>query len=221
MLAKLMALMLTLLSLGQGAVDGYVNQMNLGGNLFLVNRTYALAEDYVPNDLVTPKVKLDGTNVMMRREAAEALEKLFAGAKEAGYTLSAISGYRSYGRQKSIHNARVRQLGKEAADRISAPPGCSEHQLGLAMDIGCKEALHLTESFGDTPEGKWVAAHCYEYGFIIRYKAEWEDVTGYAYEPWHIRYVGAEHALRIAQLDIPFEYYVSMLRQMQRGRIKE
>ena len=208
MLAKLMALMLTLLSLGQGAVDGYVNQMNLGGNLFLVNRTYALAEDYVPNDLVTPKVKLDGTNVMMRREAAEALEKLFAGAKEAGYTLSAISGYRSYGRQKSIHNARVRQLGKEAADRISAPPGCSEHQLGLAMDLGTKKEIRLTAAFGETPEGQWVAANAHRFGFIIRYKAEWEEITGYAFEPWHIRYVGKDHARNIFNWDIPLEEYI-------------
>ena len=214
MLAKLLSLLLMLISLGQSAVDGYVNEMNLGGKLFLVNREFSLSSDYKPDDLAVPKVIGTGEHVMMRREAAEALEKMFAAAKEEkGFVLYAISGFRSYGKQNMIHSRKVSQVGEKAASRISAPPGCSEHQLGLAMDLGCKEALHLTEKFGTTPEGQWVAANCHRFGFIIRYKAEWEDVTGYAYEPWHIRYVGAEHAKRIQALDIPFETYVAQLRQ--------
>ena len=216
MAAKLLALLLAILSLGQGAVDVYVGEMNLGGNLFLVNREYPIGKDYVPDDLVKPKVNCLYSDITMRSDAARALEALFAAAKEeGGYTLQAVSGYRSYGRQSSIHERKVRSVGKAAALRISAPPGCSEHQLGLAMDIACRRSPGLTEAFGQTPEGLWVAENCYRFGFIIRYKAEWEEVTGYAYEPWHIRYVGEEHAARIQEMDIPFEIYVELLREAQ------
>ena len=213
MLTKLLSLLLLLVSLGQSAVDAYVDEMNLGGNLFLVNRTYTLASDYVPPDLETPNVRLAGEHVRMRLSAARALERLFQAAEEAGYELYAVSGYRSYSLQRSIHSNRISQLGREKAQRISAPAGASEHQLGLAMDLSCKAAMHLTEKFGETPEGQWVAENCWRNGFIIRYKAEWEEVTGYANEPWHIRYVGLEHAARIAEMNIPFEYYIEQLRQ--------
>ena len=104
-------------------------------------------------------------------------------------------------------------MGKTKALLLVAPPGASEHQLGLAMDLGSKKNTSLTESFFDTAEGKWVAENCHRFGFIIRYKEEWTDITGYAYEPWHVRYVGPEHAARIHELDIPFETYVAQLRQ--------
>lgn len=213
MLTKLISLLLTLLSLGQTAVEACVNEASLGGNLFLVNRDYAISADYVPADLVTPKVLGGNESTRMRAEAAQALEELFAAAEaEEGYLLAAVSGYRSYGQQSSIHQRKVQSVGKKQALRVSAPPGCSEHQLGLAMDIGRKKNVNLTASFGDTPEGQWVAANCYRFGFIIRYKAEWEEITGYMYEPWHIRYVGREHAARMYELDIPLEYYVAQLR---------
>ena len=214
MLAKLLSLLLTLLALGQTGVNAYVDEMSLGGNLFLVNRDYAIEADYKPNDLVTPKVPGGNDTTMMRAEAAEALEKMFAAAKEEGdYTLIAVSGFRSYGRQSAIFERKIQTVGKKQALRVSAPPGCSEHQLGLAMDVGCKKKINLSASFGDTPEGQWVAENCHRFGFIIRYKAEWEEITGYMYEPWHIRYVGPEHAARIHELDIPFEYYVAQLRE--------
>lgn len=216
MAAKLLALLMMLLSLGQSAVDAYVDDMSLGGTLFLVNREFAISRDYVPQDLVKPRVKCLYSDITMRQEAALALEELFAAAQEeGGCHLEAVSGYRSYGQQEAIHTRKVKSVGKAAALRVSAPPGCSEHQLGLAMDIACKRSPGLTAAFGQTPEGMWVAENCYRFGFIIRYKAEWEEITGYAYEPWHIRYVGKEHAERIFRLDIPFEYYVAQLRQAQ------
>ena len=208
--------MLTLLSLGQAAVDSYVSETSLGGNLFLVNRDYAITADYVPNDLVKPNVLGGSDSTMLRAEAAAALEEMFAAAlEEEGYQLVAVSGYRSYGKQAAIHSQKVRSVGKKEALRVSAPAGCSEHQLGLAMDVGRKRNTSLNKSFGDSPEGKWVAENAHRFGFIIRYKAEWEEVTGYMYEPWHIRYVGKEHAARIYELDIPFEYYVAQLRAAQ------
>ena len=216
MATKLLTLLMMLLSLGQGTVDAYVNEMSLGGNLFLVNRDYPIASDYVPPDLVKPRVAATNSDIKMRAEAAHALEDLFSAAlEEGGYRLVAVSGYRSYGQQASIHQRKVNSVGRRAALRVSAPAGCSEHQLGLAMDLGTKKDTSLTESFGRTPEGVWVAENCHRFGFIIRYKAEWEEITGYAYEPWHIRYVGPDHAARIHELDIPYEYYAAQLRQAQ------
>lgn len=216
MLIKLLSLLLTLLSLGQGTVDRYVSEMSLGGNLFLVNREYSIEQSYVPNDLVRPEVLCLYDTVTMRAEPAKALEELFRAAKdEAGYELIAVSGYRSYGKQREIHQNKVNAVGKKNALRVSAPPGCSEHQLGLAMDIGRRKSPGLNEAFGASPEGQWVAENAHRFGFIIRYKAEWEEITGYAYEPWHIRYVGREHAEKIYELDIPFEYYIRQLRSAQ------
>lgn len=214
MLSKLLALLMAFLSMGQSALNSYMDQLSLGGNLFLANRDYLIAADYVPDDLVTPNVRRGGSSVQMRKEAAAALEELFKAAKdEENYTLLAISGYRSYQTQASIFNRKVKNVGREKAMLLVALPGASEHQLGLAMDVGCKRSTGLTGSFGKTPEGKWLAENCYRFGFILRYKAEWTETTGYAYEPWHIRYVGTEHAARIKELDIPFEDYIAVLVQ--------
>ena len=222
MLAKLLTLLMMLLSLGQGNIEGYVDEMSLGGNLFLVNRTYTLSSDYVPLDLTRPNVQMTSSNIKMRAEAAAALEEMFQAAKEEmGYTLVAVSGYRSYGQQSSIFSRKVENVGKKAAMLLVAPPGCSEHQLGLAMDLGCKRNTSLTESFINTPEGAWVAENAHRFGYIIRYKEEWTEITGYSYEPWHVRYVGKAHAERIYELDIPLEYYIAQLREAQFALLTE
>ena len=215
MLQRLLSLFLLLLSHGESTLGSYVEEMNLGGYLFLVNRDFAISADYVPQDLVMPDVKRTGNTVMMRSKAAQALESLFAAAKEEGHTLVAVSGYRSYRTQSNIFARKVNNVGRRAAMLLVAPPGTSEHQLGLAMDIGCQGEMGLESSFGRTEEGKWVAENCHRFGFIIRYKEEWTDITGYAYEPWHLRYVGVEHASRIYELDIPLEYYIEELRNAQ------
>ena len=216
MAAKLLSLLLSLLLLGQGTVNQYAEEMSLGGNLFLVNRQYRITEDYVPNDLVRPNVASTYSNIKMRAEAAAALEEMFQAAKEeAGYTLMAISGYRSYGKQSAIFDRKVKNAGRKEAVLLVALPGASEHQLGLAMDLGCKKNSYLNEAFGDTPEGQWVNENGHRFGFIIRYKKEWTEITGYAFEPWHVRYVGKEHAARIHELDIPLEYYIAQLREAQ------
>lgn len=222
MAAKLLSLLLVFLSISQGTLDAYVDQMNLGGYLFLANRDYTLPSDYVPPDLVHPQVATTDNEITMREEAAHALEDMFLTAKEEqGLTLIAVSGYRSYGRQASIFQRKVNNVGKKKALLLVAPPGTSEHQLGLAMDLGTKKDTSLSEAFYDTPEGKWVAENCHRFGFIIRYKKEWTEITGYAYEPWHVRYVGREHAERIYTLDIPLEEYIARLREAQFARIKE
>ena len=220
MISKLLSLFIVLLSLGQTTIEGYVDQMSLGGNLFLINRDFRISADYVPDDLVKPSVKHNSDAILMREEAAHALEELFAAAKEEeGYTLIAVSGYRSYGTQKTIYNRKVKSVGEKKANLTVALPGASEHQLGLAMDITCKSVKHLSGGFGNQPEGQWVAENCWRFGFIIRYKAEWTDTTGYSYEPWHIRYVGKEHAERIWQMDIPLEDYVALLREARQALV--
>ncbi len=216
MLVKLVLLVTMLLSLGQDTLTLYADEMSLGGNLFLINRDYMISSDYVPEDLVKPNVQMTASNIKMRKEAALALEAMFQAAKaEQGYILVAISGYRSYGQQSSIFQRKVESVGKKNAMLLVAPPGSSEHQLGLAMDLGCKRNKSLTESFAGTDEGKWVAENAHRFGFIIRYKEEWTEITGYSYEPWHVRYVGKEHAQRIFDLDIPLEYYIDQLREVQ------
>lgn len=181
--------------------------------LVLVNKKRELSSDYAPDDLVKPDVEFsfsgDSPKQKMRKPAAAALEALFAGAQKDGITLKAVSGYRSYATQKSIFSRNADLKGEEVANRTSAHPGQSEHQTGLAMDVSSASANYeLEQKFGDTMEGKWLAAHCAEYGFIIRFLKGEEDVTGYSYEPWHIRYVGKAAAKQIMKQGVTLEAYL-------------
>jgi D-alanyl-D-alanine carboxypeptidase len=211
MAAKLLSLLALFLSLSQATLSAYVQQTHLGGLLYLVNKDYALSADFVPPDLVRPKVASELSGITMKAESAQALEQLFAAAKQEGYELVAVSGYRSYSKQRAIFARKAASVGERKASLIVALPGTSEHQLGLAMDIGRKVNTHLTPDFGGTPEGRWVAQNAHRFGFIIRYKSEWTAVTGYAYEPWHIRYVGPEHSVQLFEMNIPLESYVEQL----------
>lgn len=177
------------------------------------NRAPAVPVTLVKPD-VTPTRESVAENIYMRPEAASALEALFEGAAEAGLTLYATSGYRSYSTQKAVFDRKAAERGEQAANRSVAKPGYSEHQTGLAMDIEGETTLgtSLTEAFGESPEGIWVAEHCHEYGFIIRYPKDKTNITGYTYEPWHIRYVGVEAAMEITELGVTFEEYILMVR---------
>lgn len=127
-------------------------------------------------------------------------------------TLVAVSGYRSYEQQKAIFARKQNTSGStEKAMLLVAPAGASEHQLGLAMDIGRRSSSNLNGAFGKSKEGQWVRENAHLFGFIIRYKAEWTGITGYADEPWHIRYVGEEHAQAINALNVPLETYIESL----------
>ncbi|WP_276354112.1 M15 family metallopeptidase [Cohnella caldifontis] len=182
----------------------------------LVNKKRNLPSDYVPRDLTVPDVPFsfsgDSDKKKMRKEAAAALEKLFAGAEKAGIRLKAVSGYRSYARQKAIFDANAAAKGAEEANRTSAHPGQSEHQTGLAMDVSSASVGYaLEESFGKTEEGRWLAAHAADYGFIIRYPKGKESITGYTYEPWHIRYLGKEAAAEVAESRLTLEQFFGTL----------
>ena len=186
----------------------------MGEYLILVNRDYMLDASYEPDDLVKPKVRNDSSAVLMRKEAAQSLEAMFnAASKEKNLQLIATSGYRSFDTQELIYQRKIKTTGSEAKARLLvAPPGASEHQLGLAMDIKAPASEHLNSSFSNTKEYKWMKDNAHRFGFIIRYKEEWTDITGYSFEPWHIRYVGETHAKIIYEMDIPLEEYISALR---------
>lgn len=179
----------------------------------LVNKRNLLPEGYEPPDLVKPDVPFyfdeDLPKRYMREEAAAALEELFKATQAVNLNLVAASGFRSYERQERIYQANVEKMGQEAADKVSAFPGASEHQTGLAIDVTSPQMGYgLDEAFGQTPEGEWLAKHAYKYGFIIRYPEGRTKETGYQYEPWHLRYIGEKAAKEIHQEELILEEYL-------------
>jgi D-alanyl-D-alanine carboxypeptidase len=130
---------------------------------------------------------------MLRRPAAEALEAMAAAARAGGISLVVSSAYRSYDYQAGVYARNVRELGQAAADRESARPGYSQHQLGLAADFGS-----ITDDFAETPAGRWMAANAGRFGWSLSFPQGYEDLTGYRWESWHYRYVGPELAAFIA-----------------------
>ncbi|WP_419885384.1 M15 family metallopeptidase [Paenibacillus sp. B-A-8] len=182
----------------------------------MVNKQYGLPDNYKPSDLVYPDVRFTFKEKiekrMMRKEAAEALEKLFAGAEEDGIYLAGVSAYRSKETQTRLFNRYVEKDGEELARTYSAVPGYSEHQTGLAIDVSGSDGKCAAEScFGGTKEAEWLAQHAAEYGYIIRFPEGKQDITGYKYEPWHIRFVGKDIATYIAEKGITLEEYYDVV----------
>lgn len=178
----------------------------------IVNKKRSLPDGYIPPDLVVPNVAFSYSGVLekshMRKEAAAALEQLFAASKKDGLDLRAVSGYRSYKRQVAIYKNNIATKGQEYTDRVSARPGTSEHQTGLAIDVsGPGIGYGLEQSFGATKEGKWLKEHAPEYGFVIRYTENGESSTGYTWEPWHIRYIGKALAEDVTSKGMTLEQY--------------
>jgi D-alanyl-D-alanine carboxypeptidase len=182
----------------------------------LINKTHPLSSSYVPPDLVNvldyglPCTHGADSSVNdLRLPAAEALKSMFDAASAQGYTLYCASGYRSYALQESIFESNVSTYGEDYANTFSARPGQSEHQTGLAMDITSESAgFALSSSFGSTAEGIWVAQNAHKYGFIIRYPAGAESITGYQYEPWHLRYLGVDLATAVYNSGLTYEEYL-------------
>jgi len=158
-------------------------------NVPIANKTYALPRDYAPGGLTA--------------ETSAAFRELVNGAAAEGLEIYLVSGYRPYERQQGLYLNWCSLYGTNEADSFSARPGFSEHQLGLAIDVNS-----LEETFGDTAEGRWLEEHCWEYGFIIRYPEDKEHMTGYAYEPWHIRYLGKELAKDVTESGMCLEEYL-------------
>lgn len=165
--------------------------------VIIANKKYPLPKDFAP-----------GENV----EARAAFEMMAQDAKKQGFELVAFSTYRSYEYQQTLYDRYVERDGKDEADKSSARPGYSEHQTGLAFDIGekGKENLWLTEEFGETEAGKWLAENAHNYGFILRYPKGKEHITGYIYESWHFRYLGVELATRVKESGLTLEEYLGI-----------
>lgn len=167
-----------------------VNGLTYVDGILIANKTYSLPEDYDPG--------LDD-------EAFAAFENMVADASADGISIYICSGYRSYLDQQYQYNVHVQNKGSEEADKVSARPGYSEHQTGLAFDVNCTEF-----SFADTKEGKWLADNCSNYGFILRYPQDKEDITGFSYEPWHIRYLGVDLAKKVTESGLCLEEYLGI-----------
>ncbi len=158
--------------------------------ILVANKSYSLPESYDPGLLPVTQ---------------EAFDRLSTDAKAQGLDIHISSDYRTYSFQVEVYNSMVSGYSKEYADSVSARPGHSEHQTGYTIDCNS-----IDNTFADTPAGKWLAEHCWEYGFILRYPEDKVDLTGYAYESWHIRYVGVEHAKEIWEQGICLEEYLDI-----------
>lgn len=151
------------------------NGLTYVGGILIANKSYSLPESYNPGGLTS--------------ETYSAFQELVEGAAKDGISIYLSSGFRSYELQSQIYNNYVNAYGQATADTFSARPGYSEHQTGMAIDVNI-----IDDSFTGTPEAIWLEAHCNEYGFILRYPYGKQDITGYKYEPWHIRYIGKDNA---------------------------
>ena len=158
--------------------------------VLIVNKSYSLPEDYNPG--------LDATT-------EEAFNQLSADAAQEGLNLYIGSDFRSYSYQVDVYESYCKTYGWQQADTFSARPGYSEHQTGLTIDCNT-----IDDAFGQTEEAVWLADHCADYGFIIRFPDGKEDITGYQYEPWHIRYVGVDIAREIMSKGICLEEYLGV-----------
>lgn len=159
---------------------------------------------YAAPDLVQTPVPFANSPVL-RQVAADAVVQMFAAyTAETGLQMQVQSAYRSYDTQVKVYNGWVSSLGQAGADLTSARPGFSEHQTGLALDISSLPAVcALDQCFADTPQGQWLAANAYRWGFILRYPNGLTGVTGYEFEPWHYRYVGIELATEMHTTGAP------------------
>lgn len=210
---KLISVVALSVALMEGGMEVAMPDKNIDGTLFLVNRDHMISKDYIPQ---VRRVEGKGMRQSMRDDAATALEEMFAAAKEEKITLTIVSGYRSYSKQQTIYSRKIKTTGsKEKANLLVALPGSSEHQLGMAMDLGTTGSSGLSERFGNTKAGVWVSENAHRFGFIVRYQQGYEDVTGYAFEPWHVRYVGKEAAQAVFDSGLPLEYYLSSYRVEQ------
>ncbi len=221
---RILCVFLLLLSLfpcsapAEGTVDVLAESLP-----FLVNKDYPVSEDFVPADLVLLTEVLDSSLIKVKykktravRAAAEALEKMLEAAKADGVKKWQVSAaYRSIADQQSTLNAKIssyrkknpdwsRSRARSAALRTVAEPGCSEHHLGLAFDVN----VPGTSAFKGTKQCKWLHAHCWDFGFIVRYQKGKEAITGFTAEEWHIRYVGIPHAQYMRDHDLCLEEYL-------------
>ena len=179
-------------------------------NAILVNKYYSLPEKYAPTDIVDVSNWYAFAGIKTRQVVLDAFKEMFNAAKEDGHTLIINSGYRTYDAQKKIYDEYKDLKGEEYADEYAARPDYSEHQSGLALDIITYGASG--ETFDTTDAFKWLQKNAHKYGFILRYPKDKEDITGYAYESWHYRYLGKDLATKVKKSGLTYdEYYAYYL----------
>jgi D-alanyl-D-alanine carboxypeptidase len=199
------------------AYEKYMNPENKDDYLIIANRDKLLSADFVPKDLTKVyKASSNADKYNMTFVAAKAFEALVKEAEANSLNIYPCSGYRSYETQKYLFqiyvNGHIKNDGMtydEAyayASTYSMIEGASEHQTGLTMDVNWTET-----TFGDTKESKWLVENAHKFGFVIRYPADKEDVTGISWEPWHLRYVGRYHAEKMKKLNMCLEEYLVYL----------
>lgn len=171
----------------KGFVIERIDGITYVDGIMIANKTYSLPESYDPG---------------IRKEAADALAEMQEAAAAEGISLFVVSGYRSYQTQKTVYAGWANRDGEEQADTYSSRAGHSDHQTGYTFDLNS-----LEQSFAYTKEGIWLAEHCDEFGFIIRYPEGKEAYTGYVYEPWHVRFVGKEKAKILTESGLSLEEY--------------
>lgn len=159
--------------------------------LVLVDKKHLLDKSFVPDDLI-PLTKnshfnINRNDLSLRKSVLDALIKMSDAAKKDGITILVSSTYRSYDYQAGLYARNVKQLGKAVADRESAPPGASQHQLGAAIDFGS-----ITDEFAETKQGKWLFNNAPKFGFSLSFPDGYEHITGFRWECWHYRYIGLE-----------------------------
>ncbi|MFO7152160.1 MAG: M15 family metallopeptidase [Bacillota bacterium] len=194
------------------------------GFLILVNRSHPAGKDFYNPNMINIAKKLPSTKseLMLDREAAEALAELFDAAKSDGIkNLTVVSGYRSYSYQEGLFKRKVdfyKNQGKSSeeakalAATVVAIPGTSEHQTGLAIDLASRANLGLEQGFENTPEGRWMRENAHKFGYILRYGKDKQSITKIIYEPWHFRYVGKPHSEIIYKNDFCLEEYIDYLK---------
>lgn len=180
-------------------------------NDVLVNKYYYVGENYVPQNLTLINSKYQSGGKKLTSDAATAFNEMAKDAKEEGYTIRAVSTYRSFSYQKNLYNNYAAKDGTTKADTYSARAGYSEHQTGLAVDVDNAKISYT--KFGQTDEFEWMKENAHKYGYILRYTKENEFITGYKNEPWHYRYVGIEIATKMKNENISSyeEYYFMYL----------
>ncbi|ASW42637.1 M15 family metallopeptidase [Clostridium isatidis] len=176
--------------------DPSIREPKYINGILIVNKEYGLPDTYAPGE---------------DPEAREAFERMKIDAAAEGIYLNAFSTYRSYYTQERLYNNYVYTYGQPSTDTFSARAGFSEHQTGLAFDIGgVDRSLWAQENFKYTEEAKWLKENCYKYGFILRYPEGKEWKTGYMHESWHFRYIGVEHSVNFANSDLTLEEYLGL-----------
>jgi len=173
-------------------------------NLLIVNKFYYLEEDFIPDNLVSIDSKYGRGEI--KEEAYQAFLELYEEASKEDLHPYISSPYRSYNRQNQLYTNYSNKDGINKADTYSARPGYSEHQTGLAMDLGTSNNTNIND-FENSKEFEWMQKNAHKYGFILRYPKGKEYITGYMYEPWHYRYVGVEAATYIYEHNITYEEY--------------